>query len=293
MSQSGMGRVYLAVGGQTLISACTYLVAQATMKELGPLEVAWFRFVFAGMVYAALFLATGRPLLPPRETMPRVLLLSIVGLVLNQGLFLSGLALSSPTHAAILYALTPAVVLVQGRLFLGERISALRAVGVAVAFVGVGLVLFEKGFRAATETLVGDLLILGAVVSWATYTVLTRPLARSAGSLQTTGWVLMAGGLISLPVGPLVLGGTAAWASVSIEAWMGIAFLVLVTSVIAYLLWGYALGRLEAAKVAVFTNLQPVATAALSWIVLGEGISLAAAAGGLLVIVGVTSTQRG
>lgn len=286
-----MGRVYLAVGGQTLISACTYLVAQATMKELGPLEVAWFRFVLAGVVYAALFAATARPLLPPREVMPRVLLLSIVGLVLNQGLFLSGLALSSPTHAAILYALTPAVVLIQGRLFLGERISALRAVGVAIAFVGVGLVLFEKGFRAATEALVGDLLILGAVVSWATYTVLTRPLARSSGSLQTTGWVLMAGGLISLPFGPLVLGTS--WAAASLEAWLGIAFLVLVTSVIAYLLWGYALGRLEAARVAVFTNLQPVATAVLSWAILGEGITVGAAVGGLLVIVGVTATQRG
>lgn len=286
-----MGRVYLAVGGQTLISACTYLVAQATMKELGPLEVAWFRFVLAGVVYATLFAAARRPLLPPREVMPRVLLLSIVGLVLNQGLFLSGLALSSPTHAAILYALTPAVVLIQGRLFLGERISALRAVGVAIAFVGVGLVLFEKGFRAATEALVGDLLILGAVVSWATYTVLTRPLARSSGSLQTTGWVLMAGGLISLPFGPLVLGTS--WAAVSLEAWLGIAFLVLVTSVIAYLLWGYALGRLEAARVAVFTNLQPVATAVLSWAILGEGITVGAAVGGLLVIVGVTATQRG
>lgn len=292
MSQRGLGRVYLAVGGQTLISACTYLVAQATMKEMAPLEVAWFRFVFAGAVYAALFLVSRRPLLPPREKIPRVVILSVVGLVLNQGLFLSGLALSSPTHAAILYALTPAVVLIQSRLFLGERISPTRAVGVVLAFAGVGLVLFEKGFRAATEALLGDLMILGAVVSWATYTVLTRPLARSSGSLQTTGWVLMAGGLLSLPLGPFVL-RSSGWADVSAEAWLGIAFLVLVTSVIAYLLWGYALGRLEAAKVAVFTNLQPVATAALSWIVLGEGISAVAALGGLLVIAGVTTTQRG
>lgn len=293
MSRGGLGKVYLAVGGQTLISACTYLVAAATMKELLPLEVAYLRFVLAGAVYAGIFLASGRPLLPPSQRIPRVVILSMVGLVFNQGLFLSGLALSSPTHAAILYALTPAVVLLQSRMFLGERVSLPKMLGIALAFVGVALVLFEKGFQAATEALVGDLLILGAVISWATYTVLTRPMARECGSLQTTGWVLMAGGLLSLPFGPLVMRGPQAWGAISAGAWFGIAFLVLATSVIAYLLWGYALGRLEAAKVAVFTNLQPVATALLSWIILGEGISIPAAIGGLLVIVGVTSTQRG
>lgn len=288
-----MLRIYAAALLQTLISAGTYLVAKATMRELTPFEVAWLRFVGAALIYAMLFASSGRALLPPRGMRGRLVLLGLVGLVLNQGLFLSGLARSTPTHAAILYALTPTVVLLEGRIFLGERISGPKVIGIVCAFAGVTLVLLERGLQAASVALVGDLLILGAVFCWATYTVLTRPVARQCGSLQTTGWALMAGGLISLPVTPWAVGELGATGSVSAAAWLGIAFLVVFTSVVSYLLWGYALGRLEASKVAVFSNLQPVATALLSWVLLGEGVSLTAALGGLLVIAGVTATQRG
>lgn len=291
-TKRGVLRVYLAVGLQTLISAGTYLIAKGVLAELAPLEVAWLRFVGGGLVYAAVFAATGRGLLPPREAIPRVLLLGLVGLVFNQCFFLVGLSRSTPTHAAILYALTPACVLVGSRIFLAERISLGKALGIVVAFAGVAVVLLEKGLQAAKGPLVGDLFILGAVLSWAGYTVWARPVSARYGSLTATGWALMAGGLFALPFGPLFV-HPAALAQVSAAAWAGVAFLVVVTSVISYLLWGYALARLEAAKVAVFANLQPVATALLSWAILGEGITLPVLVGGLLVIAGVTATQRG
>ncbi len=286
-----MFRVYLALAAQTIISASTYLVAKVVLETLGPAEIAWLRFVLGGLCYVALFAATGRRVLPPPAELPRVVMLGVVGLLLNQSLFLFGLDRTTPTHTAILYALTPAVVLLGSRVLLGERISRGKAAGLACAFVGVAVVLLEKGLDAARGPLVGDLFVLGAVFAWAAYTVLTRPMARQHGSLQTTGWALTAAAALALPFGPLV---TSAERLVALDAatWAGVAFLVVVTSVISYLLWGYALQRLEAAKVAVFANLQPVATAALSWALLGDVPGAGAVVGGLLVIAGVTLTQR-
>ena len=69
-----------------------------------------------------------------------------------------------------------------------------------------------------------------------------------------------------------------------------IAYLALLTSVVSYLLWYWALGRTDASKVAVFSNLQPVATAVAAWLVLGEHIGWEVAVGGALVLAGVAST---
>lgn len=288
-----MPKVYVAILFQTLISAGTYLFAKRVMSETGPAELAFLRFMGAGTLFAVLLAGTRRRLIPPREARGRVLLLGLLAFPVNQGLFLAGLSLSTASHAAILYALTPALVLVGARVFLQERITVRQAVGVAIAFVGVTVVLLERGLRQETGPLVGDLLILGAVIAWAAYTILTRPLTRAHGAVTGTGWAMIAGAVMTLPLGPARAEHLAGLADLSPTAWLGVAYLIVMTSVVSYLLWSYALKRLEAAKVAVFTNLQPVATALLSWLVLGERIGPAAAAGGLLVILGVTASQRG
>src|SRR5438094_566462 len=74
-------------------------------------------------------------------------------------------------------------------------------------------------------------------------------------------------------------------------AWLGVAYLVLVTSVVAYLLWYWALAHLPAARVAIFTNLQPLATAVLAHVFLGEHVTPQFIGGALVVISGVVIAQ--
>ena len=67
---------------------------------------------------------------------------------------------------------------------------------------------------------------------------------------------------------------------------------MLLTSLVAYALWNYALSRVESSRVAIFANLQPVATALLAWAVLGEALSWELGVGGALVLAGVRLAQR-
>jgi drug/metabolite transporter (DMT)-like permease len=75
--------------------------------------------------------------------------------------------------------------------------------------------------------------------------------------------------------------------------WSAIAYLAVVTSVVSYFLWYYALGKMTASKVAVFSNLQPVATALAAWAFLHEPLTWEIALGGALVLAGVWLTQGG
>ena len=71
-----------------------------------------------------------------------------------------------------------------------------------------------------------------------------------------------------------------------------ILYLAVLTSVVAYLLWYYALSRTEASKVAIFSNLQPAATAVAAWLLLDESLRWELAVGGVLILAGVRLTQR-
>src|SRR5512144_3265072 len=169
------------------LSAGTYLAAKRALGELSPFELALVRFVLAGAVYTALLLRS-----PPRLPRRDLLVMAGLGLLavpLNQGLFLAGLARTTPGHAALLYALTPVFVFLLARARLGEQAGPARLAGIALAFAGVLVVLAARGLlggREGLEGLWGDLLVLLGVVAWAVYAVLGKPFAERYGAVTTT-----------------------------------------------------------------------------------------------------------
>jgi len=103
--------------------------------------------------------------------------------------------------------------------------------------------------------------------------------------------------LMEIPALPLGLGALLVpsyrvdIARASAAAWWGVGYLILMTSVVAYLLWYWALAHLAAARVAIFTNLQPLATALLGHLVLGERMTAAFFSAAAVVIAGVLLAQ--
>jgi drug/metabolite transporter (DMT)-like permease len=159
-----------------------------------------------------------------------------------------------------------------------------------VALAGVVVVLLERGLHLAPGQFTGDILVLIAVVAWAYYTVLGKPLIRKYGAVVVTARAMTYGTLLFLPLGAWSLRGFAPTA-VSTEAWVGLLYCALITSVIVYTLWYWALHFIDAARVAVFNNIQPVVAALLGWWLLQEAISPTFIAGGVLVVAGVLITE--
>ncbi len=283
--------VYAALTAQTLVSAGTYLAATRAMYEVPPETVMVVRLVLGGVVFAALLLTTPGRVLPPARAVPMLSVLGFLAGPCNQGLFLYGLSLSTPAHAALLYALTPIGVYLLSVATGRERATAMRVWGIGIAFVGVVVLLLGRGLMAALGPLVGDLFILAAVAAWVVYTTEGKRLLAEHGPIRTTAWTIIAGGLFAAPMGPAFL-DVERLRTASATAWLCIGYLVVLTSVVAYLLWYFALSRIAASKAAVFTNLQPVATALAAWVVLGEPLVWEVWVGGALVLAGVRLTQR-
>jgi drug/metabolite transporter (DMT)-like permease len=282
--------VYAALGVQVLISAGTYLAGKRAMEELPPPTAILWRFLLSGAVFVLLLAFTPGLKLPPRSEWRRVLLLGLLAGPVNQLLFFYGLARTSAAHGALMYAMTPLGVYVTSLLRGHERPSRRAAAGIATAFVGVVVLLLGRGLASAQGSLVGDLLILAAVVAWVLYTTEGRPFAASHGPLRATAWSMVAAMLLMLPLAPFVMRPMETL-NASLTAQGCVLYLGLLTSVVAYLIWYYALSKVPASKVAIFSNLQPAATAVAAWALLGEALHWALAVGGVLVIAGVRLTQ--
>jgi len=278
----------------SIISAGTYLAAKRALTELSPFELALARFTLAGTIYAALLLR--HPPRVPRRDLVSLAALGFVAIPLNQGLFLGGLSLTTPGRAALLYGMTPVFVFLLALLRGEERSSPLKVMGIGTAFAGAVVVLFSRGQLAGSAEsragLLGDLLVLAAVVAWAVYVVWGKPYAERYGVVATTGLTVITGTLIYLPLGALLSRGDS-FRALSPTGWVSLAYLVLLTSVVAYLIYYYALAREDASRVAVWSNTQPVLTAILAWAVHGDRLTPAFVVGGVLVIAGVVVTQRG
>jgi drug/metabolite transporter (DMT)-like permease len=288
--------LYAALCLHTLLSAGTYLWGKRALQEIPALPLGLLRFASASILLALLLLRL-RPRgqrLPPRAAWKKIAFLSLMAVPLNQGFFLYGLQLSTAAHAALLYTLTPLFVLLLAQALIAEFPGWRTAAGTALALSGTVYVLLQRGLDLSRGPLFGDLLLVIAVVAWAVYTAEGREVVAEHGALPTIAWTLIGGTLLYLPLGLASLVPAANRAEIvraSREAWWGLVYLTVVTSVIAYLLWYWALKHLAAARVAIFSNLQPLATAMLAHFFLGEHVTRGFVVGAVVVIAGVLLAQ--
>ncbi len=275
-----------ALGINVLIASGTFLVAKQTLTEFPPLALAMLRFALA----TALLVPLTRWLRPGRRVAAvdrrQVIVLGLLAVPLNQGLFLSGMQWASASHAALLYALTPAFVALIGFVRGESRPGWREFTGMGLAFAGVLILLLERGLHIDRHSLAGDLLILGAVIAWAAYMVLGRETTRRYGALVVTTEALVTGTLMFVPIGVFAL-ARADLSHVSAGGWSGVFYLAWLTSALNYVIWFWGLRHLKSSTVAMLTNLQPVVAAALAWALLHEalppsfGVSLALVLGGV------------
>ncbi len=282
---------YIAAAFQTLIAAGTFLVAKDATDRFTPLELSWFRIMISAWLVLVVYRAVPRHRpRPDGKDIVRFALLGLSGVTLNQMCFLFGIHLSTPLHASLLYAFTPVLVLGGAVAHLGERLTWIKGTGVAMAVLGVTCVLVAHGLDLAGGPFRGDLIIMVAVFGWTTYTLLGKPVLERYDPFTVITWSFGFGALSLLPLTPWVLSGFDP-AGPGLQGWAEMLYLSAITSGVAFTLWYYALRRLEATQLAVFTNLQAPLTALLAWLILGSVPESLVVAGGILVIAGVTVVQ--
>lgn len=293
-----------AVSLQTAFAIVTFFVAKDALAFLDPAPLVILRAGAAGALLA-LLLPLGFGGTAPRwrrGDLVRLAALGVLCVPVNQFLFFVGLQRTTAAHAALLYGLTPAMVLLLGVARGTEQLSRTRVAGIVLAFAGVVLVLssrapesvvataFTERQRAGEDALSGNLFVLAAVVAWALYTAFSREVVSRLGTVRATAGAMGFGAILFAPFA-LPSAAVVDWSRVPSGVWMDIAWLVVGSSMISYLAWFYAIRRLVPSRVAIFVNLQPLGTTLVAW-ALGARPGPALIAGGASVIAGVVLAQR-
>ena len=288
----GPAPAYAAIGVTTLFWSVNYSFARMAVLEIDPFAVALVRVLVVTPLFFLALARSGGLVRPTLAELRIVLPLGLTGVLANQVFFITGIRRTTPAHSSLVVALLPVVVLILASFLLGERLTPLKVLGVLVAFGGVALISFRDGWSFSRETLVGDLLTLCGVCAFAYYTVAGKAVIPRLGVLRTTALVFLTGGGAMIPlVLPAAL--RQPWGTVTPRGWVALAYVVFIGTFLCYLLYYWALARIESGKVAAFTYLQPVLAAAASYLILGESIHGHFVVGGLAVLAGVYLAERG
>jgi drug/metabolite transporter (DMT)-like permease len=208
--------------------------------------------------------------------------LSLVGITINQALFLAGLKRTAPVVAALLSITIPVSVALLNALFGKERLTTKLILGLACSGLGIFIL------TGITSLDSGAVLIAVNSVSYAAYVVLSRGLFQKFGALTVVTWVFTWGAISFAPFGmrPLL---AVAWTP---EVLLFAAYVIAVPTVIAYLCNAWALARVEASVVTGYIPLQPLLAAALAWVQLGTAPSPRALLATPFVLAGIFWVTR-
>ena len=269
-----------------MLWASTFVVTKAAFAEVSPLAFIFARFVvMVGLAFGVLLaLQRGSGRRVERADWRLFALAGLTGYTLYQLGFVLGLSRTSPFSSSLLIAMVPLfTVLILAAM--GEPTPLQGWLGLGVALVGVTIFLLDKR-GAATGTLVGDVLSIGAAVAFALYGIVTRPLVKKYPAETYTAWSVFAGAapllLLSLPDAL-----RQDWVNLSGSAWLSIVYLAIFPVYIAYILWNFAIARRGVAKASTFGLLVPIVAGVLSALFVGEPFGPAKLLGAALVLAGL------
>ncbi|MBE2189430.1 MAG: EamA family transporter [Desulfobulbaceae bacterium] len=279
---------------QQVIASSTHIVAKGLTFGVVPSVVLFYRAAISCLVYIVWMSFKRKEIRKiDRKDIKYIIMLGIINIPLNQFLFLNAISMTTAPNVSLAYALTPAFVFVIAVVFLGERMNMLKTTGIVLAIIGAVILLSEKGFNFTSEGFKGDLLALSASFAWALYTILGKKITRKYGAIYATTLSMVTGFIFYVPIFFLLPGENNLTADLTEMNLLGFLYLGAVTSGIGYAIWYYALTKIDASKLAVFNNLQPVLTAAMAFFIFDTPITLYFISGAVTVITGVVLTQKG
>lgn len=197
----------------------------------------------------------------------------LLGFVISQTLTAWALSFTTPVYFSLIATLTPVATMLCAALFIGEKITGRKALGVAIGVVGALLMVF-MGWQGGTgrNDLLGIGLAILSLLTWAIYLIITRSVSTKYSAVTQMKWVFLVSTVAVLPFSWRDLMGStlysAGW------QWSGVlemAFIVVFATVAGYFAIPYAMRYLQATTVSVYTNLQPI-VASLVAIILGQDL---------------------
>ncbi len=267
-----------------------YVVSKVVLDIIPPFLLVSLRLILGALTLAVVLSIRGFPKISERQFL-EVLGVGVVGYGISLSLQFLGTKLSTAANGSLVTSATPAFVLIFAWILLKEKITWRRFIALVLATLGVVAVIDPRSAQLNPELFLGNILLIGAAVTWALYSVLVR---KATQNLEVIPFSLIAflGGLpISVPAG--------AWewkaigiGEISLGVVGGVLFLGVISTALAMVLWNNAFALVDANLASLTFFAQPVVGTALGWLFLGERITPLFLLGGLMIGLGLVISSR-
>lgn len=287
-------RIHLALLLTAVLFSINYIISKVAMKDFGPLPFAWLRVAGSFLLLSALVPFMRKSTLSrfePRDYFACAAF-SVLGVVVNQLMFLGGLARTSAHEAAILITSIPIFVLLTGALLQYEKVTLAKIAGILLGCAGAIVIIAKGAVDHIPGSFTGNVMIIVNCLSYSVYLVVSRPMYQKAPAMRVLRVIFGFGTVLMLP---FCFGAVQSldWRAVPSSSWWALAVVIAGPTVGAYAISGWALARADSSTVAVYTYLQPVFATIMAAIFLDERLSALVAIGGGLIVSGVfVSTMK-
>jgi drug/metabolite transporter (DMT)-like permease len=288
-----MNKKLLLTYGMLIFATTTwgsaFIAGKFAVQSFEPASVAFFRFFGATILLFPLMwvMEKNRKKLTPKD-IGLFTVLGLTGIALYNICFFLASKHAPVIKSSLFIASNPVLIVLLSGLFLKETITKNNIIGMIIALTGVTfiitdghlLTLFQLGFESI------DFVLLGAVFSWAVYSVVGKVVLKKYSAVESTTYAVAFGTLFLLP---FALTETS-WQDVqdaSVTTWVAIAHMSILVTVVSFVMYYYGIKEVGAAKASIFINVMPVSAVLMATLFLGETFTWAHTIGAAFVLSGV------
>ncbi len=284
-------KAYLALVVVCIVWGVSWVGTKEAVRDMPAIQMVGVRQIIAGLMYILFFVFKGAKMPRGKEWLP-ILLLSALNFMISNGLATYGVKLTTAGVSAILGAIFPLwlvlILSVRGK----NKIPPLAWLGIVLGFGGVCIVFYEHlhellipGFQF------GIALGLFAALAWAFGTIYTKEYADAFNPYHSIGWQMLISG-VTLNIIAKVSGHVIPLADVTPYTWGAIAFLVIISSVIAFVAYLYVLQRLPTGLVAIYAYINPIIAVLAGSLFIKEKVTMITYIGAVTTLTGVYIVNR-
>lgn len=277
------GSIFLSLAAA--IWGGVYVVSKVVLDIIPPFTLLEIRFAIALIVLGSIVVI--RKSYVPRHDLPSMMVIGFVGVTLSIGAQFLGTKFSTAHMGALITSASPAFIALFAVWLLREKLQLFQLIGISLATIGVVVVVGAPDHNAPDTSLVGNLILLVAAVTWALYTVLGKRATAIYSSLVVTAYAALFGLIFTFPVMIWELSTTSIDWSFGWDIWAGILYLGIISTAGAFYLWNKGFELMSAGSAAGFFFVQPVVGAFFGWLLLGEHLTLGFVIGAALILAGV------
>ena len=261
----------------TTLSPAGFLVARYAVMPICALALLFWRF--------------GRrwPRLSSRDLLG-LAWVGFIGHVLHIGMVTWGIHWSTAFSSSLILACGPIFTLIILRLLGVERLQRWQVIGVGIALLGVLVFLSDKLLGGNWRATGGDLFLLLASSVFSYYTVAAKPHVERHGAVVVMAYATLFGGLPMLAIA-LPFGFNAPWGSLSALGWAGLAWAVVVSAFVGWLLWAWANAVRGVGRTAPLQYLMPPVAGLVAWVFTDERFGAVKILGAAITLAGVAVAQ--